>query len=196
MLRKTLILTGAAAAIGGWAVLSGTASVPDQGIMLLNPSHECSYCHSTHDGQGGDLLIDADVEVLCLTCHGPGGGSMLKARNHESQTCMVCHDPHDGQFNRYGNRNIKMMRAVVDPRGPDSDRPVVFESRGTDVGQPSLRSFCDADEDNDQIWDNVCDTCHRTEPDRHRYTSPNSHGHAHGRTCTVCHLHNDGFDEP
>lgn len=193
MRRTMLILCGLVSAAGVGALLSGVGAAPAQGVLALNPSHECSYCHATHDAQGGDLLIDTDVEVLCLTCHGPGGSSVLKARDHEDQTCTVCHDPHDGEFNRFGVRNIKMMRAEVYPRGSSDPRPVTFESRGSDLGQPTLHSFCDQDEDNDQIWDNVCDTCHRSEPDRHRYTAPTSHGHAHGRTCTVCHSHDDGF---
>ena len=195
MLRKTIFIGAGLGLVSAGALLSGSAEAESQPVIALNPFHQCSYCHATHDAQGGDLLIETDVEVLCLTCHGPGGNSVLKAQNHEGQTCTLCHDPHDGEFNRFGTRNIKMMRAEVLPGGSGDPRPVTFESRGTDAGEPSLHSFCDQDEDNDQIWDNVCDTCHRNEPDRHRYTSSNSHGHAHGRTCTRCHSHSDGFHE-
>lgn len=192
MLRPMLYVFGAAAVVGTTSALLGLGRPASPAAAMLNPYHQCSYCHATHDGQGGDLLIDTDVEVLCLTCHGPGGTSMFKAKNHKGQTCTLCHEPHDGEFNRFGSRNLKMMRSEVVPRDSNTARPLTFESRGTDVGEPTLHSFCDDDEDNDQIWDNTCDTCH--DDGDHSYNDPNSHGHNTGRTCTVCHLHSQGFE--
>lgn len=196
-MRRALISLVAVGVFGcGLAFLSGRAGAAERDVTALNSSHTCSNCHVSHNGDGPNLLIATDVEVLCLSCHGPGGTSILKARNHKGQTCLVCHNPHDGEFNRYGNRNLKMMRAQVVPKGSGMARPLVFESRGTDLGQPVLRSFCDDDLDNDGAWDNACDTCHSSSPDFHRYTAPSSHGHRTGRTCTVCHDHYDGFQDP
>lgn len=189
-----IIPTGALVLLASSVALSGRSTAAKPAMMLLNANHQCSYCHTTHNAPAPSLLNDDNVEDLCMSCHGPGGPSILKADRHKGQTCMVCHNPHDGEFNRFGNRNLKMMRAAVLPREYPSLRPLTFESRGTDVGQPVLRSFCDDDLDGDSIWDNACDTCHAGSPDDHSFQDPGSHDHNVGRTCTVCHFHDDGFD--
>lgn len=196
MKRPILALFVGLAAAVGLSALPGLTVPAKVAQPRLSASHNCSFCHLTHDANAPSLLISTNVEVLCLTCHGPGGVSVLKAANHEGQTCTVCHDPHDGEFNRFGTRNLKLMRASVRPKGSSTNRPLTFESRGTDVGQPVLHSFCDDDLDGDHIYDNTCDTCHRNDPGEHRYTDPNSHDHNPGRTCTVCHTHRRGFQEP
>lgn len=196
-MKRSLIYvvpTGALVVLVSSVALSGRSTAAKPAMMLLNSSHQCSFCHTTHSAPAPNLLNDTNVEDLCLSCHGPGGPSIFKADTHKGQTCMVCHNPHDGEFNRFGNRNIKMVRAEVLPRESSTTRPMTFESRGTDAGEPVLHSFCDDDLDGDAIYDNACDTCHRDSPDIHRYTRPNSHGHNTGRTCTVCHFHDNGFD--
>lgn len=183
----------------GFGALYGRAnrvSASTTTMTLINPNHQCSFCHLTHNGGQPSLLSNSNVEVLCLSCHGPAGVSTLKAANHKEQTCLVCHNPHDGEFNRFGRRNLMSLKAQVVARGSTTVRPLTFESRGTDAGQPALHSFCDNDQDLDHIYDNVCDTCHRNSPDEHRYTSATSHRHNPGRTCTTCHIHRRGFDAP
>lgn len=195
-MNRTLLSGGlAAVAVAGVAILAGLARPANLPVSMLNAKHNCSDCHLTHSGSSPNLLIGTNVEVLCLSCHGPAGSSPVKAKNHKGHTCVVCHNPHDGEFNRFGNRNLKMMRAIVTPKNTTLQRPVTFESRGTDVGEPALHSFCDKDGDLDGIYDNVCDTCHRSSPDWHRYTQASSHNHNSGRTCTNCHAHSDGFQE-
>lgn len=198
MKRRAILIPAAVSAVAAAVFSMGGPARPAVAAAdpRLSPAHNCSDCHLTHEGRGPSLLVQTDVQVLCLTCHGPGGPSAVKAANHEGHTCTVCHNPHDGEFNRFGRRNLKLMRAVVVPRGTTTQRPLTFESRGTDAGQPVLHSFCDQDGDADGIYDNVCDTCHRGDPDWHRYTSASSHSHRSGRTCTVCHTHARGFDEP
>lgn len=194
MNRTITTLAVAVVSLAGLGAVLGLAMPAKLAQPRLSPSHECSFCHLSHTGKTPSLLIAEDVEVLCLTCHGPGGASAVKARNHEGQTCTVCHDPHDGEFNRFGRRNIKLLKADVVPKGTTTHRPVTFESRGSDAGQPVLHSFCDRDLDGDGIYDNVCDTCHSSYgPELHLYTDPMSHDHNPGRTCTECHMHKNGF---
>lgn len=197
-MRWRIVLSAGVPAVAAatLALLSGLvkpARVPES---LLNSAHQCSFCHLSHAGAQPSLLVSSNVEVLCLSCHGAAGVSTLKAANHVSQTCTVCHNVHDGEINRFGNRNIKMMKSTVVARGTTTSRPLTFESRGTDAGQPALHSFCDSDADHDAVYDNACDTCHRSSPDFHRYPSTSSHSHQSGRTCTVCHTHRRGFNPP
>jgi predicted CXXCH cytochrome family protein len=163
--------------------------------IALNPNHECSYCHGVHGASSGQLLNNSVVEALCLSCHGPSGPSTLKADTHRGRTCADCHVSHSNVTNWLGGTNIKLVRdSVLDSRG-EAIRPVVFESRGTDVGEPTLHSFCDADEDGNDVWDGVCATCHNNATGKHNYTQPDPKDHKHrtGQTCTRCHEHVDGF---
>jgi predicted CXXCH cytochrome family protein len=165
------------------------------GKAALITDHECTYCHSLHGGSTTQLLNNANFEALCMTCHGPGGPSALKAEVHTytNSTCADCHNAHSNVQNNLGGTNIKLVRdPVYDGSGW---RPSVFESRGSSVGDPTLHSFCDDDEDGNSIWDGICDTCH-TGMRRHAYTLSNSHKHKKGATCTTsgCHIHATGFD--
>ncbi|MCP2520123.1 hypothetical protein NLC26_02520 [Candidatus Aminicenantes bacterium AC-708-M15] len=160
----------------------------------LIPVHECNFCHGMHSTKGPKLLKEIDAENTCLTCHAPGGASSLKAANHipGTYTCLDCHDPHDNVTNWLGGTNIKLVLDYV--TGQDgATRPVVFESRGIDVGDPKLHSFCDGDMDGNGVWDGVCDTCHTNTGKHVGYPVPKKHKHQQGRTCTRCHEHINGF---
>jgi predicted CXXCH cytochrome family protein len=203
---KRAIGLSKAAWIAGLAVVVVAAAVavrpaPETGAaaavaVALNPSHECSSCHGVHGATAGSqLLNNSVVEALCLSCHGPTGPSTLKADTHRGRTCTDCHVPHSNVTNWLGGTNLKLVRdTVLDSRG-ENLRPVVFESRGTDVGQPTLHSFCDQDEDGNNVWDGVCATCHNNASGQHNYTDPDPKKHKHnaGRTCTICHEHVSGF---
>lgn len=175
----------------------------------LNPNHDCSFCHQLHDAPGQSLTDNLTVENLCLSCHGPAGISTLKAEVHTNKVgsaypaftmgCVDCHDPHDSLSNWLGGTNLKMVGRKLDSSGigridtPNSGpREVVFESRGTDAGGPSLHSFADNDEDGNSYYDGVCETCH-TLAANHRNNSSGSHGHYSGQDCTVCHPHDEFF---
>lgn len=189
------------------------------GLLFLWPgyaksfiaSHECAYCHQLHGAPGFALLKETQIETLCLTCHGPGGTSTLKADVHTNDknsnylpfriSCRVCHDPHDNLPNWLGGTNIKLVGSEQDTTGyaritypvPDGDiLDVVYESRGTDAGEPSLHSFADNDENGDTVYDGVCETCH-TLTGHHRNNPSEDHSHHVGETCTRCHAHLDGF---
>ncbi len=163
-------------------------------VSALNQVHECDNCHQMHDATGGTpLLPEIDAENTCMTCHSPGGPATVKVSNHMGYTCMDCHDPHDNVQNWLGGENLKMVLADVE--GSDGTvRPVVFESRGTGVGDPTLHSFCDRDQDGNGIYDNVCDTCHTSTKQHIGYPVPTRHNHKPGVTCTLsCHTHLKGF---
>jgi hypothetical protein len=146
--------------------------------------------------------------VLCLSCHGPAGVATKKAEVHKNKdgsshapffmTCTDCHNPHDNMGNRFGGTNLAQVGKKLDGTGdamiptPNSgDRYVVFESRGTDAGGPSLYSFADNDEDGDSYYDGACETCH-TQALNHRNNSSGNHSHYTGTNCIACHPH-DGF---
>ena len=194
-------------------LLSGVLSImltlwPSSAQALL-PSHQCNFCHNMHGAPGFTLLNNAQAEALCLTCHGPGGISTLKADVHSNATprssyppfrisCRGCHDPHDNVANWMGGRNIKLVGSRQDATGlakistPNSGiRHVVFESRGTSAGQPTLHSFADSDQDTNGYYDGVCETCH-TLTGHHRNNAPDLSHHT-GDTCTKCHAHINRF---
>lgn len=191
------------------AVGLGTLFLMPREARPLIASHECSYCHGVHGAAGPALLKEAQVETLCLTCHGPGGTSTLKADVHTNAarsdyppfriSCRGCHDPHDNLPNWLGGMNIKLVGSEQDTTGyarittPNNGiRDVVYESRGTDAGEPSLHSFADNDEDGNTVYDGVCETCH-TLTRHHHNNASGDHSHHVGETCTRCHDHLDGF---
>ena len=163
---------------------------------VFNTNHDCTFCHGIHGGDPGQLLQNPVFEALCLSCHGPGGPSVLKADVHVNtgSTCSHCHDPHSNQPNWRGGINLKLVKDSVYDSQNDVTRPVTFESRGTDVGDPEFRSFCDESGEGG-VWDRVCDTCHQgAAPSNHKYDDPTDHKHMTGNTCTSHHVHVQGFD--
>lgn len=209
--RRLLPIVGVVA-IAGLAVLgvpwwegSGPSAIARSIASSFNPNHDCTYCHDIHGNVNPTLLNDEKIEDLCLTCHGPGGVSSLKADTHNvgggiDLTCIDCHHHHKNMTNWLGGTNLKMVGrdfgGIARLATPNSGvRDVVFESRGTTVGEPSLHSFADADEDNNGVYDGVCETCH-TDTDFHHNNPSGNHSHHTGKTCTVCHTHEDGFEEP
>lgn len=196
------------------AVFAAVVILWPRSARSLISSHQCNYCHQIHGAPGFALLKETEIEVLCMTCHGPGGISTLKADVHQNETrsqypafrisCSGCHDPHDNLTNWLGNSNIEIVGTIQDTAGlakiatPNSGvRHVVFESRGTDAGQPSLHSFADANQDglNDpdgNAYDGICEVCH-TLTKFHRNNSSGGHSHNTGKTCTDCHPHTNYF---
>lgn len=192
------------------AVVLGSALLLwPSGAQSLLPGHQCYYCHNMHGAPGFTLLANAQVEALCLTCHGPGGISTRKAEVHQNEarssypafriTCRQCHDPHDNLPNWMNGINIELVGGVTSSLGKaqivtvnSGTRFVTFESRGSDAGQPTLHSFADADEDGNGYYDGICETCH-TLTKFHRNNSSGGHSHNTGRTCPDCHLHANYF---
>lgn len=175
----------------------------------LNPWHgDCSICHSVHSAPGQALSNDAVVEVLCLSCHGPGGSAAtVEVHTNTSgssypsfrMTCIDCHNTHDNMLNCFAGINLKSVGRKITGATyaristPNSGiREVVFESRGTSVGDPSLHSFADADQDGNGTYDGPCEVCH-TLTRFHHNNSGGNHNHQLGRTCTNCHNHDNHF---
>lgn len=185
----------------------------NMGTTAFNTNHNCRYCHALHGGNGPSLLVDTDVEVLCMTCHGAAGSSPWKAEVHTNEnerrsdydpfywTCTVCHDPHTEFDNWLGGVNIRLTGTELDASGfariqtPNSGiREVVFESRGTTVGDPLLHSFADGDEDGNGYYDGICETCHTLTGNHSNDVNTSNHNHNRGKTCTAnCHPHTNYF---
>lgn len=187
------------------------ASSPRYAHALL-PSHmNCDVCHAVHGATGSTILNASTAEAVCMSCHGPGGISTLKADVHlndsNSQypvfriTCIQCHESHDNQVNWLGGTNRKTVGNDINNgtdtfariNSPNSGiREVVFESRGDGAGEPTLHSFADADQDANGYYDGVCETCH-TLAKFHRNNPSGNHTHNTGDTCVRCHLHTANF---
>ncbi len=178
-------------------------------VEALNPNHECNTCHSLHHAPGQKLNNWTVVEDLCLSCHGPAGTATRKAEVHTNKqnsaypaftmTCLDCHNPHKNRPNHQGGTNLMLVGERKDGTGnakistPNSGiRDVVFTSRGTDAGGPSIYSFADNDEDNNGIYDGICEVCH-TQTANHRNESSGNHSHYTGTNCTACHGHTGNF---
>jgi len=207
-MKRKILLTGFIFVFTVLVLIAALVFWPG-GTEALNPNHTgCSTCHSFHNAPGQKLTNDAVVEVLCLSCHGPAGISTLKADVHKNKpsssyapftmTCTDCHDAHDNRQNWLAGTNLKQVGKKItgslDARisTPNSGvRDVVFESRGTDAGGPSLHSFADNDQDGNGTYDGACEVCH-TLAANHRNNSSGDHAHYTGQTCTDCHPH-DGF---
>lgn len=180
-------------------------------LHALVSGHQCNSCHQIHGAASPQLLKKAVVETICLACHGAAGTSTLKADVHKNKTrssypafritCTGCHDPHSNMPNWTGGANIKLVG--TDKYGTPSSfakisttnsgvRNVVFESRGTGVGQPALHSFADSDRDGNGIYDGVCEVCH-TRTSHHRNNAADT-THKTGNTCTSCHTHVKNFN--
>lgn len=203
LVLSVLVLGLALALVFG---LEGSHAAPS---VVLNPNHECAFCHGLHGARSGQLLQDTTVEAVCLSCHGPGGtATLVEVHTNDPTgnsccapfriTCRRCHDPHSNQINRRGNENLKLVRAEIDP--PDSilqktgPRQVVFESRSGDF------SFCDQQGPENQPagqWDNVCDVCHASaDVGRHHYDGTETviNHHQSTNTCTQCHTHDNALN--
>lgn len=184
---------------------------PREARSLISSHTNCSFCHDMHGAAGVGLMTAPTAEAVCLSCHGPGGISILKADVHLNDrnssypvfriTCIQCHESHNNQPNWLGGTNIKTAGDDIISGGtrfarintPNSGiREVVFESRGSDAGQPTLHSFADNDEDGNLYYDGVCETCH-TLARFHRNDPSGGHAHNTGETCTRCHAHVDNF---
>lgn len=191
--------------------------LPVGGALALNANHQCTFCHNLHGG--AVITPPAQQQTMCLTCHGPAGISIKKAAEHRNArgsnypvfnfSCRNCHDPHSSRQNWQGKTNIKMVGVKVDatrrakiatPKSGNLE--VVFESRGSSVGQPTLHSFADSDQDRlsttpgpvngTQPLDGICEVCH-TVAGNHTNTNVND-THNTGETCSAsCHLHSNGF---
>jgi len=209
MKRLLLALGLLVASLGAVGLLADpSAAVEPTMTSQWNLDHTCTFCHDPHGGPLSHNLWDEDIEVQCLTCHGPGGVSSLKAAIHDEGdgfTCVDCHDQHKHLNNWLGGENRKMVGfddpitglAVINTE--DGLRNVVFESRGLQAGEPTLHSFADDDEDGNGVFDGVCEVCHIENgggslPPPGSYLSEDNHNQ--GQTCTVCHSHVDGFEEP
>lgn len=186
------------------AVLMLTLLAAPQPAFASSPqSKNCNYCHKARP-------IWSMRAATCLTCHGPGGSSSLRAAAHIQMDCRDCHMTHGGSINWLGELNSKFLRKDVDRTGQHSDEQdyysrysiphikaldenyaqVVFTSRGTGVGEPSLHSFADGDQDRNGIYDGICEVCHL----EFLYQNEQASGPHHiGETCTACHLHSNGF---
>lgn len=199
-----LATVGVALVVGPLLVEPTGATPSSPPLSEWNLVHVCTYCHDPHGGPENANLKAGDIEVLCLTCHGPGGVSTLKAAVHDEGpgfTCMDCHDHHKHADNWLGGQNLKMvgwrdpLTGLASIQTENSVREVVFESLGTQAGGPALHSFADGDLDGNGIYDGACEVCHISGNDAGAPTYSESN-HNQGQTCTVCHLHATGFQHP
>jgi predicted CXXCH cytochrome family protein len=54
----------------------------------------CADCHDPHGGAGGNNLLTANKNELCLSCHAQYRGPFAYQHPPVSENCMNCHTPH------------------------------------------------------------------------------------------------------
>jgi predicted CXXCH cytochrome family protein len=172
-----------------------TAFVPE--AQALISGHDCADCHSVMGASGSTLLNDASVEVLCMSCHATGIGSVAAVDVHTNGgvsfpstriTCIECHDSHDNQQNINGVDNLNMVLGTITVMNP---------SLGYDINAV----FADKDY-SDGSYDytkpdgtGICQVCHTMT--RNQLNDGTNSRHNEGKTCTTskCHPHSNGFDK-
>jgi predicted CXXCH cytochrome family protein len=176
----------------------------DPSQLLQNTVVE-DLCRSCHDGSFIDPRTSVAAPVATVHTNDPTGNSCCDPFR---VTCAECHVPHSNPENHcsgsgpttacpFGDGTVRVNLMLVKDSvvAPSSGikRAIIFESRGVDVGDPYLYGFCDKDEDNNDVWDQVCDVCH-TNPDqgRHHWDGSGNH-HQDGATCTRCHTHDNAL---
>ena len=172
------------------------ALVPEAKALISG--HSCADCHSVMGASGSTLLNDASVEVLCMSCHATGIGSVAAVDVHTNGgtsfplnriTCIECHDSHDNQQNINGVDNLNMVLAKITVMNPTlGDIDAVFSDKDYSDGSYDYTKP-------DAPWNGICQVCH-TQTKNQRNDGTNS-GHNEGKTCTTskCHPHSNGFDK-
>ncbi len=54
----------------------------------------CVDCHDPHGGNGGNNLISANTNQLCLRCHAEYEGPFSYQHAPVNEDCLKCHSPH------------------------------------------------------------------------------------------------------
>jgi len=175
--------------------------LPGPSLALL-PAHQayagCNTCHNLHGASGDGLLSAVTQEALCLSCHGPGGISSLRAAVHNplglasSQagyiTCLECHNPHSNRSNALGGTNIRLVGIEYDYNTDPPTRyaGAVIRAENSSGGLGAVRDVVfESDTQGSADFNRgdglgVCEICH----------DPNHHV---GWDCTACHQHLNGF---
>ena len=168
-----------------------TAFAPE--AQALISGHDCSDCHSVMGASGSTLLNDASVEVLCMSCHATGIGSVAAVDVHVGDdfshriSCIECHDSHDHQQNINGVDNLNMVLGTITVMTSLGDIDAVFADKDySDDGNYDYININSA-------GDGVCQVCH-TLTSNHRNDGTNS-THKQGFDCVGCHAHATGFDK-
>jgi len=216
MTRRFLLVPVLLASLGAVLVFGRTRA---ESAMLLNPRHQCSFCHSLHGGGTGEVPLGAasTVEAVCLGCHHPDVASTLGIRGdglpepaevHTNDptgksccgpfrvTCTSCHEVHSNAVNYRGNENLMLVKSQISAYFTGTLREVVFEARA------DAASFCDDTEylypfpdGTTPIRPQICDVCHGEGPGdigRHWFDGSQTH-HQSPNTCTQCHTHGNSL---
>jgi hypothetical protein len=176
----------ALAALLASPALTGTAGAAQA------QTHNCDFCHDVHGGvtSGTSALNrNADIELMCVTCHGDGGigytigpndttaVSTITAAVHDhpnyttypAVSCWQCH----GHGSDAGS-NLSLIRSSIDlAQGGTGTVTFTANASGSD--------FTGAE--------GICTVCH-TEPGPAANSAAPGHQSA---ACSSCHQHSDGF---
>jgi len=141
--------------------------------FALPSAHSARFeCTSCHAGTGEPIGPGHETIPACTTCHETPA---THAPNGRVLPCADCHDPH-------GSTNLDLIDEEIETPGGTA-RPVVFENlRGRADG-----SFASAS----NPGTGLCEVCHANT----RVYNAAGTGAAHfTETCTLCHVHADGFE--
>ncbi len=183
------------------ALLSSTSLAATYVDSAHGSVFTCNYaCHVLHGAGGSTLVGGSNAQTLCLSCHGPGGTSTLKAAIHRPAgllpgdiTCLECHNPHADRDNVEGALNDKLVGFQYDYNA----YPVVAyalasirQETTSGLGAVNNVVFQTAADFSRPAGNGPCQICHAAGPVAGTGAFAN---HAWGTDCSVCHLHGDGF---
>ncbi len=182
-------------------LLAGALLLPSSQAYALLEAHVlvdgCSTCHTLHASPGGALFaVSSDPTLVCLSCHGPGGSSLLKADIHALKDgniiCNECHNSHNNgngidsevvRENIDGTYNIKLVGLTEDY---NSDPPATMVNQVREefasgvLGVPKDVVYNSATDYDRADGKGLCNACHTSI-------------HNTGQTCSDCHAHAGGF---
>lgn len=75
-------------------------------MPVLEGKMSCSDCHNPHGSATNSMLVDDNVNQLCLKCHTEKRGPFVWTHPPVQENCLTCHVPH-------GSHNDKMLTAKL-----------------------------------------------------------------------------------
>jgi DmsE family decaheme c-type cytochrome len=173
-----------------------------------NHSHAgvgCLNCHSIHhplNVGAGPMLVSADVNHLCLTCHKDKRAALARSAHmplrEGSMTCADCHNPHGSMgphMLRAATNNELCYKCHADKRGP-------FLWEHAPVRENCLNCHQPHGSNNDKVLSGkrpyLCQRCHiGTRHPSTLYDNPDLVGNRlFNRSCTNCHSQIHGSNHP
>lgn len=97
----------------------------------------CTSCHTIHQKQPADKLINEAAENMCFSCHQEKEGAFTLPYHHKVKegrmTCWDCHDPHNTAVAKQGLGQKKIYDRCFTCH-PSQQGPFTYEHVGVNTG--------------------------------------------------------------